>query len=163
MTSPRDRFIELQSSLLDEIFALAPEEEQTRRQFEEMTIETYDCVVGQDRIWVSPFKLRPESAFSFLRYGERAHSLVPGELLRRWRDWERDYPKLLERNPRLELHDMLGSISESHDASSWPAGYERHIQEWIDSGELAAIPFIDRHGIVTPEFFERPGMMKQMA
>lgn len=163
MTPQRDRFIELQSNLLDELFALAPGEDQTRSHFEEMAIETYDCLVAQDFTHVSPFKLETESAFNFLRYGEKARSLVPGDLLQKWRDWERDYPKLLERNPRLELHDMLHSISESHDASSWPAGYERRIQEWIDSGELAAIPFIDRHGIVNSEFFERLRELRRRA
>jgi hypothetical protein len=163
MALSRDRFIETQSSLLDELFALAPGEEQTRRQFEQVAIETYDCLVAQEFMWVSPFKLETKSAFSFLRYGEKAHSLVPGDLLQKWRDWECNYPKLLERNPQLELHDMLHSISESHDASSWPAGYERRIQEWIDSGDLAAVPFSDRYDIVTPEFFERLRALRRRA
>src|SRR6266567_1303065 len=76
MTPQRDRFIGLQSNLLDELFALAPGEDQTRRHFEEMAIETYGCLVAQDFTHVSPFKLETESAFNFLRYGEKARSLV---------------------------------------------------------------------------------------
>ena len=61
----------------------------------------------------------------------------------------------MERNPRLELQDALRAISESHNASSWPVGYEWRISSWVDTGDPALPPFDDRYGIATPEFFNR--------
>ena len=50
----------------------------------------------------------------------------------------------------------MQEISESHTASSWPDGYEKRIQDWVDAGDAsAAPPFDDRYGIVTPDFFNR--------
>ena len=58
---------------------------------------------------------------------------------------------------------MMQAISESDTASSWPAGYERHIQDWADAGDPSAPPpFDDRYGIVTPEFFSRLHALRQL-
>jgi hypothetical protein len=58
---------------------------------------------------------------------------------------------------------MMHHISESHNASSWPVGYERHIQVWVDAGDpCAPPPFEDRYRIVTPEFFNRLRELRQM-
>jgi hypothetical protein len=81
---------------------------------------------------------------------------VPQSLLRRWKDWNEEYHEIAARNPRLALRDAMQNISESHDASSWPDGYEHRIQAWIDAGDPAAKPpFDDRRSIVTPAFYQK--------
>ena len=71
-------------------------------------------------------------------------------------DGNREYFEVRGRNPRLELRDAMQDISESNDASSWPAGYERRIWDWVEASEPSAPPpFDDRRGIVAPEFFHR--------
>jgi hypothetical protein len=57
----------------------------------------------------------------------------------------------------------MQDISESNDASSWPAGYETRIQDWVDAGDSSAPPpFDDRHAIVKPEFFHRLRELRQL-
>jgi len=121
-------------------------------------------------ILCKPSILGPESAGNPLRspwWGKRDNSrsrieLAP-ELIRRWERWNREYIEICSRNPQLELRDMMQAISESDTASSWPAGYERHIQDWADAGDPSAPPpFDDRYGIVTPEFFSRLHALRQL-
>lgn len=65
---------------------------------------------------------------------------VPPDIERGWLEWKVAYAALLERNPRLELADMLGWIGEVIDASSWPYGQEDRLREWVDRGERLPLP-----------------------
>lgn len=79
------------------------------------------------------FKMQTKSAFSGVVQMRYWHN-VPDEILRGWSDWEVEYEALLERNPRLDLAEMLGWISEVVDSSSWPDGYETNLRDWVDRG-----------------------------
>ena len=150
----RDQFLLIQKRYLDYMFALTDGEIEARQHFEQMTIETYEHLAAANKP-AMVFDIDPESASNFVNQ-TYLHALAPPQSLEAWRKWKADYPKLLARNPRLELHDMLHAISESHNASSWPDGRERLIQDWVDANDASAPPpFDDRHGIVNPEFYQR--------
>lgn len=58
---------------------------------------------------------------------------------------------------------MMQEISESHNASSWPDGYEPRIQAWVDAGDPSAPPpFVDRYGVITAAFFNRLRELRQL-
>jgi hypothetical protein len=150
----RDRFLLDQKRALDHVFALTDGELEARQRFEQMAIETYEFLAAANKP-PGVFDIEPESASNFLNQA-RLHALVSRQLLEGWRRWKADYPELLARNPRLELHGMIETISESHNASSWPDGRERLIQAWVDADDASAPPpFDDRYSIVTPEFYQR--------
>jgi hypothetical protein len=165
----REKFIEFQVSMTDDTFALISVEARSRQRFLQLAIDTYDFLMSAGADFVLNFHPWPESAGNALvssgwgkRTGGPPIELTP-ELTERWESWNRAYFEIRSRNPRLELRDLMQHISESHAASSWPAGYERHIQEWVDAGNPAATPpFDDRHGIVTPGFFSRLQALRQL-
>jgi len=148
----RDQFIEQQTALLDRAFSLTSGEETLRARFEAMALETYEHL-HRAEVFILPFSIGPHAGV--LGYGEHVKALVSTALLQKWLDWEEEYPRILDRNPRLALHDYLHWISESHDASSWPYGREAFIYRWLVKGERLPTPFDDRHDLVTPEFYER--------
>src|SRR5262245_24687528 len=157
----REKFIARQRAYLDEIFALATGEDEARHRFERIAIETFDYLTAAGE-FVSIFAVEPDSAYNFVNYRDHARALVPPNLIEQWERWQADYPSLQQRNPCLELYDTMHAIGESHDASSWPYGRERHIQAWVDADNFAAPPpFDDRHGIVTPEFYQRLRKLRQ--
>jgi hypothetical protein len=148
----RTQFIENQARLLDEPFMLAPGEEPVRRHFERLAVDTYDALSAADIRSIGPFKL----SFNFLdNCVPRLHALVPNSLLERWKDWKGQYKELLERNPRLEICDMMHEIGYADQCTSWPYYMEEAIQDWLDGGEITASPFVNDLGIVTPEFYSR--------
>jgi hypothetical protein len=57
---------------------------------------------------------------------------------------------------------MMHAIGETHDASSWPQGLEARIQDWVDQGDIGAVPFTDRRGIVTDAFDQRLRELRQI-
>ena len=150
----RERFTAAQAAELDEIFGLTSGEEDLRREFEQLALETYDHLASAGRPWPLPFTPYP-SASNFAAYDVRPGRALPDDLGRRWRAWEAQYPYLWERQPALELRDALHTISESHDSSSWPTGWEVDIRRWVEGGDGSAIPFDDRAGVATPEFYAR--------
>jgi hypothetical protein len=158
----REKFVELQASVIDQKFALTSGEETSRERFCQLAIDTYDFLMSMGATFVHAFDPWPESGGNALRipwWGKRNDSarieLAP-DLMGRWKSWNDEYFEVLGRNPRLELRNMMQQISESHRASSWPDGYERRIQDWVDTGDPSAPPpFDDRYGIITPEFFSR--------
>ena len=150
----RERFTAAQAAELDEIFGLTSGEEDLRREFEQLALETYDHLTSAGRRGSLPFTPYP-SASNFAAYDLRPGRALPDDLGRRWQAWEAQYPRLLKRQPALELRDALHIISESHDSSSWPSGWEDAIRQWVEAGDRSAIPFDDRDGVVTPEFYAR--------
>jgi len=83
-----------------------------------------------------------------------ADSLDPNTPIgQRWVKWNQEtYPALESRQPRLKLANLMAWISESHDASSWPWGYEIRIRDWVDSGFTSPTPFDDRQKVVDERF-----------
>jgi hypothetical protein len=156
----REQFIDLQTRGLDELFSLTHSEDEARKRFAQLSLDTYDFLTSQSVEVLWGFRLSGESSENL--FGRKRGAKVPESLDRRWRDWNAEYFALKVRNPCLELRDMMRDISESHSASSWPSGRERHIQAWVDAGDPAAPPpFDDRYGIVTPEFFQRLREVRQ--
>jgi hypothetical protein len=164
----REQFLRHQQNLSERVFSLTKGEEEARARFEHLAIDTYDFLTstGKPSEVFSPW---PESGANFLgldRQGYLARRYpgvtIPPSLMQRWQAWNRDYYEMRARNPALELRDMMQHISESNDASSWPDGYERHIQEWVDAGDASAPPPFSDCGIATPEFFSRLHELRQL-
>jgi hypothetical protein len=145
----RVAFLTSQARLLDHRFRLAPGEELERQKFERLAIATYDSFAASGVI-VGPFDLWAD--FS----DRRKYHVSVGEIcVDQWKEWTISFKELLERNPRLEVYDMMHQIGESHQAASWPYYMEETIQDWLDSGDISAVPFLDSKGIITPEFYNR--------
>ena len=153
MTHSPDKFIEVQARILDERFKFAPDESEARLRFQQLALDTHDYLSAV-RGYVLPF--------SHSDRFDRPNSWdLSQSLLQRWKDWHEEYQRILERNPQLALRDMLHQIGESHMRTSWPYGFERRIQEWVDKGDIGAIPFIDGYGIVTVNFYDRLRELRQ--
>jgi hypothetical protein len=152
----RTQFIERQTRETDEGRSLTGGQEDAWGRFLQLAIDTYDFLVAAG---AAPLlKLVPGAnppRHQWKRRDGRAIEFSPA-LVERWENWSREYAALRAGNPRFELMDMMREISESRFAESWPCGYERHIQAWVDAGDSSAPPpFDDRHGIVTAAFFNR--------
>ncbi len=72
---------------------------------------------------------------------------MPAALEAAWQGYEAAWEGFLDRNPRARLASMLGWISETHDASSWPHGREIVLRDWVRAGAQDPRPFDDRIGI----------------
>jgi hypothetical protein len=154
----RDEFVRLQKEVyFDQLRLLTVGEEAACARFEALALDTFDALAKTPRFWLclSPY---PESGLNFLHQAQylskqQPDVVIPPGLVQRWEDWNREYYELRGRNPRLEIRDLMHTISESHDASSWPCGYEHRIQEWADNDDPATPPpFDDLNRIATPEF-----------
>ena len=75
---------------------------------------------------------------------------LPGGLDAEWRDYGVRWRAFLDRNPRARLASMLSEISESHDAASWPYGWEDRIRDWVRSGFFGERPFQDAWRLDSP-------------
>jgi hypothetical protein len=150
-TGPADEFMRLQHAHLAEVFALTDGEEEARAVFAGLAADTRDAILAAGIEHYLIYHVSPQSAFNFLtRIWE--HPRVDPVLVERWRRWEADYPAMLARNPKLELLEKLQWCSETHDASSWPYGWEDVVHEWVASGTLGPPPFDDRMDVVDDEF-----------
>lgn len=158
----RAQFIELQTREADLGLSLTPGEEDAWGRFLQLAIDTYDFLVSAG---TAPLlKLVPGANPPRHQWKRRDGRTIefPPALIERWENWNRKYVALRARNPGFELLDMMREISESNNASSWPGGYERHIQAWVDAGDPSAPPpFVDRYDIVTPAFFNRLRELRQ--
>jgi hypothetical protein len=60
--------------------------------------------------------------------------VLPEELVDEWEAYAVRWDGLLSLNPRMRIADMLSEVSEAHDSSSFPAGWEISVKNWMDSG-----------------------------
>jgi len=160
----RETFIKNQAQILDDFFSFTTGEEQARKRFENLALNTRDFLAKTTKTIITPFYISPESAGNFLAsYGNpyydwnKHYSVpIPGELIQRWQQWNNEFYELRERNPRLELRDMIQDCSETHDFSSWPTSpWEADILHWVLNGDLKAYPFDDRKNIINEAFYLR--------
>jgi len=147
------------AKLIREFFSLAQGEQSERRLFEQLAVDTYGALTAEG--------IRAPTAFdprtNFLEHYPQWHHVVPPSLLERWKDWPARYQELMQRNPRLELREMMHDIGETSQSATWPYYLEEAIQDWIDSGDVGAMPFMDHKGVVTIEFYSRLRELRQRA
>ena len=77
---------------------------------------------------------------------------LASDLDNEWRQYRASWQGFLSRNPYAHIADLLVDVSESHDASSFPAGYEAAIEKWVRTGFTGERPFDDRAGIDTADW-----------
>jgi hypothetical protein len=147
----RAKFLRSQVATTAEGLAFAPGEEETADRFLNLAMETYDALAAGGH--------PPRYAFDIHSSPTLSH-LSPA-LRHKWEQWSAAYTAMIARQPRQALHEAMRMISGSHDAASWPDGYEWSILNWVESGSLTPIPFDDRIGIVTAEFYERLRSLRQ--
>lgn len=164
MTAPtveRDRFALQQLRATNGKLVWIEDGGDARERFQQLAMDTYDALTSLGADFVLPFDPWPESAGNGLMRGwgkraSRALVELPDHLVQRWREWNAEYYILRAESPKLELRDLMQDISESHDASSWPIGYERRIQDWVDAGDASAPPpFDDRYNVAKEDTFRR--------
>jgi len=151
--SARERFKRSQAATIGVDLAFAPGEHDAASRFLDLALETYDALEAAGHPPLYPFGFhsgesgRPPIA-------SRELAMLANSLVRKWEAWRDEYRVVMSRQPRQALHEALRLISYSHDAASWPAGYELKILNWVESGNLMPMPLDDRLRIVTAEFYE---------
>jgi hypothetical protein len=138
----REAFVTLQNRYIEEFVGLTPDEAAAHAFFRQLAFETFEQVerIEAPKRFISPFKVRPTSGFFGLQQFATAGIELSKDCVDRWRQWERDYPVLTARNPRLELHDIMQDLSEAHEGASWPYMFEWTIERWVANGALPEEP-----------------------
>jgi hypothetical protein len=136
----RGRFIARQTEINDEFARLTPGEDELIAFFSRLAMETHDILVAQGVRAIFGFSTWPESAGFFLRPGNRFYE-VPLSILEQWQQWERGYPEVEARNPRLELRNLMQTMSEMMGGMSWPQYSEWEIERWVAGGDVDANPY----------------------
>ncbi len=156
----RAKFARSQTATIAEGLAFAAGEEEAARRFLDLAMETYDALAaaGYPPTWAFDFHSGPHGKPPI---PSKEIALLPPDVIRKWEVWSGEYRAVMARQPRQALHEALCLISHSHDAASWPDGYEWKILNWVESGELAPLPFDDRIGIATPEFYDALRSLRQ--
>ncbi|ODT77702.1 MAG: hypothetical protein ABS76_26580 [Pelagibacterium sp. SCN 64-44] len=72
---------------------------------------------------------------------------LPLDLTIDWDRYARRWDTFKQRNPRVMIASLMSLISESHDHSSFPFGWEGKIKAWVDDGMPALYPFDNRNGL----------------
>ena len=75
---------------------------------------------------------------------------LPEALSEEWLNYRTRWAIFLQANPRLRLAWLLGRISESHDATSWPYAWSTQVRDWVLSGFETPRPYNDHDRIDTP-------------
>ena len=88
---------------------------------------------------------------------------LDGDLEDEWRAYHAAWQEFLSRNPRAMIAEMMTDISETHDACSFPVGYEREIEAWVRCGFETERPFDDGWKIDTPVWRQRLADATQVA
>lgn len=101
--------------------------------FDDLVRRTAPTVPGSRHFWP---RWDANSAFTPSSWIGLEHNYfgLPPELLEEWRTYRKRWHDLLELNPRMWIAEMLSDISEGHDSSSFPHGWEHHVQDWVRSG-----------------------------
>jgi hypothetical protein len=161
-SNKRAEFLRSQTATIAEGLAFASGEEEVASRFRDLAMETYDALiaVGQPPLYAFSFHSGSDGRPPIL---SEELPLLSRDLLRRWQEWSHEYRAVMARQPRQALHEALCLISYSHDAASWPEDYEWKILNWIESGELTPLPFDDRIGIATPEFYDELRSLRRRA
>jgi hypothetical protein len=131
----RDRFLFSQEYDASDL-RLATHDTGAYDSFIELALRTFDLLAETEfRPWTS-FSYEPESAgfFLFDRKAAEALKRTNHDVWFEWVAWSDGFADFCTRNPAIELKVLLHELSERHDATSFPCGYEADIQEWVDYG-----------------------------
>jgi len=80
------------------------------------------------------FLFSPDSAGFGLARIRSLGAAISDELIQGWKRFADLYRRLITRNPRLELRDLMQDISEGNESASWPSMKEWEIEKWIADG-----------------------------
>lgn len=151
----KDEFRNSQIKWLETEFSNLVEDDMgAAAKFLELACDTFDCLPEDHLHQLFPFKPQANSAWNLAVGEENAKwNGLPAPLQARWIAWRGIWDALKDRNPRLDLADMMSSIGESHNASSWPYSREDLIEDWVATGGIEHPPFDDCYEIVAPEFY----------
>ena len=156
----RAKFARSQKATIAEGLAFAVGEEEAARRFLDLAMETYDALAaaGYPPTWAFDFH---SGSHGKPPIPSKQIALLPPDVIRKWETWSGEYRAMMARQPRQALHEALCLISHSHDAASWPDGYEWKILNWVESGKQRPLPFDDRIDIATAEFYEELRDLRQ--
>jgi len=70
------------------------------------------------------------------------------ELAAEWGAYAERWERFLNANPKMRIAAMLGDVSETHDASSFPYGWSHIVRDWAQAGFPAPAPFDDRSRVI---------------
>ena len=138
---------------INEIFRLAPNEEDVQREFERLANETYKYFETNNKTLYPYVKLR-----SWTSTVLALNKDLPTELAQKLSGWEQTFQSFLERNLKVQLYYMLKDMSETENFSSWftDSTMESRILDWVDSNSYEPIPLNnDCKKIITIDFYER--------
>lgn len=102
----------------------------------------------------APFFPRWQAGSAFTPSGQRFNSQpdiygLTDDLAEEWRGYAGRWEAFLDLNPKARIAAMLSDVSESHDASSFPYGWEQVVRGWAQDDFPDPKPFDDRLHIVT--------------
>lgn len=126
--------------------ALVQVDDGTPDAFEDLARRSEAAAVVSGRPWLP----RWEADSAFNPASSPGYYGLPDDLAAEWTDYAGRWERFLAANPRCRLASMLGEISEAHDASSFPTGWEEPIRAWVRSGFAGERPFHDGWSLDTP-------------
>lgn len=135
-------------------------EDEAKSEFLRLTSDTFDeifrVIDDPSRAMLGAYTVSTLSGWSFFfLMALPSFKDVDQTIKDRWVEWDKSYQQLALRNPLVELRDMMKDISEAHDSSSWPYGWEDKIKVWVDSGKYKPFPLYLYEPYVPPEFYAR--------
>ena len=139
----RERFARGQEALLDGAFLFMPDEQYERRRFTQLAMDTFDALAMTRFRPNAPYAISPKSGYSLCRQASALFNLSP-TLRDRWTLCARDYEALAQRNPKLELFDLMAAIGHDQNGWRWPYGREESIREWAAARNREPAPLEKR-------------------
>ena len=133
MSLTPDMRADAQRRVIDEFMMLTPGEADAHGLFSHLAHATNDELLklGLHR---TDFQFSPDSGSFGSAYIRAVGAKVSDELVQGWRRFADLYPRLIARNPRLELRDLMQDISERTEHASWPHMHEWAIEKWVADG-----------------------------
>lgn len=112
-------------------------------QVDDGTPEIWEDLVRRSAPFVHdyPYTPRWEATSAFTPSAHPTVYKLPPDLAAEWRAYHDRWERFLDLNPRARIAYMLGDCSESHNASSFPSGWEHVVQKWAMVGFPDPAPF----------------------
>ena len=124
-------YMQWQNDILDDLFKLMPSVD--RSFLSTLCRDTAAAMINIKRSIPIIFSIHPYSHFNFLNIFNETPAFP--EIAERWREWEKEYPKLQAQYPMLDLHDHIAAMSQAYFCREWAYGYEICIMEWVQQND----------------------------